>query len=123
MKKSSLLLNIIMLISISTSFSQAIHSGYRIADKIHLEGDGGWDYLTMDDFNSRLYISHGTICQVLDVNGKKVAGTIPDTKGIHGIALARELNKGFTSNGRDTSVTVFDMKTLQVITKIKSDGQ
>ena len=122
MKKASLLINIIMLISISTSFSQAIHSGYRIADKIHLEGDGGWDYLTMDDFSSRLYISHGTVCQVLDVNGKKVAGTIPDTKGIHGIAVARELNKGFTSNGRDTSVTVFDLRTLQVITKIKVTG-
>jgi DNA-binding beta-propeller fold protein YncE len=62
------------------------------------------------------------IVQVLDVNNKKVAGTIPDTKGVHGITLARDLNKGFISNGRDTSVTVFNLKSLQVITKVKVTG-
>ena len=76
----------------------------------------------MDDSTSRLYISHGTIVQVLDVNKKKVVGTIPDTKGIHGIALATDINKGFTSNGRDSSVTVFNLKTLQVVTKVRVTG-
>jgi DNA-binding beta-propeller fold protein YncE len=122
MKKSSFILSVLMLISISISFAQVAKSGYRIANKIHLDGDGGWDYLTIDDATARLYISHGTIVQVLDVNEKKVAGTIPDTKGVHGIALAKDLNKGFISNGRDTSVTIFDLKTLQVITKVKVTG-
>ena len=122
MKKTSLILSLIMLISISPSFAQVGHSGYRIADKIHVDGDGGWDYLTFDESTSRLYISHGTIVQVLDVSTKKVIGTIPDTKGVHGIALAWDLNKGFTSNGRDTSVTVFNLKTLEIITKVKVTG-
>ena len=111
-----------MLISISTVFAQTAKSGYKITNRIHLEGDGGYDYLTMDDATSRLYISHGTIVQVLDVNEKKVVGTIPDTKGVHGIALAKDLNKGFISNGRDTSVTVFDLKTSEVIIKVKVTG-
>ena len=122
MKKSTLVLSFLMLISIITTFAQVSHSGYKIANKIHLDGDGGWDYLTMDVATSRLYISHGTIVQILDVNEKKVVGTIPDTKGVHGIALASDLNKGFISNGKDTSVTIFDLKTIQVITKIKVTG-
>jgi DNA-binding beta-propeller fold protein YncE len=120
MKKLTLIL--LMLFGISTAFAQPGHSRYKIADKIHLEGDGGWDYLTMDDSTSRLYISHGMIVQVLDVIGKKLVGTIPDTKGVHGIALARDLNKGFISNGRDTSVTIFDLQTLRVITKVRVTG-
>ena len=111
-----------MLFAISSAFAQPKIPGYKISDKIHLDGDGGWDYLTMDDSTSRLFISHGMIVQVLDVKENKVVGVIPDTKGVHGIALARELNKGFISNGRDTSVTVFDLKTLRVITKIKVTG-
>ncbi len=122
MKKTPLVFILLMLINVSTAFTQVAKSGYRISNRIHLEGEGGWDYMSMDDATSRLYISHSTIVQVLDVNGKKVVGTIPDTKGVHGIALARDLNKGFISNGKDTSVTVFDLKTIQVITKIKVTG-
>lgn len=122
MKKPTLILSFVMLICINTSFAQIAQSGYKIVNKIHLEGDGGWDYLTIDEATSRLYISHGTMVQVADVNEKKVVGTIADTKGVHGIALAKDLNKGFISNGKDTSVTVFDLKTLQVITKVKVTG-
>lgn len=122
MKKTYLILCLLLLISAGTAFTQVAKSGYTISNRIHLEGDSGWDYLTMDDASSRLYISHGSIVQVLDVSEKKVVGTIQDTKGVHGIALAGDLNKGFISNGKDTSVTVFDMKTLEVITKIKVTG-
>ena len=80
MKKPSLILSFVMLISINIAFTQVAKSGYKIVNKIHLEGDGGYDYLTMDGATSRLYISHGTIVQVFDVNEKKVVGTIPDTK-------------------------------------------
>ena len=122
MKKSTLILSVLMLISISTAFAQVNKSVYKITNRIHLEGDGGWDYLAVDEATSRLYISHETIVQVVDVNEKKVVGTISDTKGVHGIALARDINKGFISNGKDTSVTVFDLKTLQVITTVKVTG-
>jgi YVTN family beta-propeller protein len=122
MKSSGIMMGLIMLVSMSLSYGQTPASKYRIANKIHVDGEGGWDYLTMDDSTSRLFISHATVCNVLDVKGKKPAGTIPDTKGIHGIALAGDLNKGFTSNGRDTSVTVFNLKTLAFIAKIKTTG-
>lgn len=97
-------------------------STYRIARQIHANGNGGWDYITADG-NGRLYVSHASIAQVVDIPSGKVIGTIPDTKGIHGVALAPELNKGFTSNGRDTSVTVFDLKTMAVTGRIKVSGQ
>jgi YVTN family beta-propeller protein len=97
-------------------------SQYKIAAKINIEGDGGWDYLTADEINDRVFISHASMVQVLDVKTQKVVGIIPDTKGVHGIALAYDLNKGYTSNGKDSSVTVFDLKTLKVITTIKVTG-
>lgn len=98
-------------------------SNYKIARQIKVEGQGGWDYITVDENTGRLYISHGTVAQIVDIKTGTLVGTIPDTKGIHGVAIATDLNKGFTSNGRDTSVTVFDLKTLAVTGKIKVTGQ
>ncbi|HUW05076.1 MAG TPA: YncE family protein [Williamwhitmania sp.] len=94
-------------------------STYSVVNKISVEGDGGWDYLTVDQANGLLFISHFTMAQAIDLKTGKVVGTIPDTKGIHGIAIADDLNKGFTSNGRDSSVTVFDLTTFQVIETVK----
>jgi DNA-binding beta-propeller fold protein YncE len=105
------------------SSSVIAQSYYKIANNIHVEGEGGWDYLTVDEANARIYVSHATVAQVIDIRTAKLVGTIPDTKGIHGIAIANDLNKGFTSNGRDSSVTIFDLKTLEIITKIKITGQ
>jgi DNA-binding beta-propeller fold protein YncE len=122
MKRPVIITCILMIITASCSFAQNSLSEYRIADKIHLDGDGGWDYLVVDDSTSRLYVSHGTIVQVVDIKKNKVIATIPDTKGVHGIALAMDFNKGFISNGKDTSVTVFDLKTLKVDTIIKVSG-
>jgi YVTN family beta-propeller protein len=98
-------------------------SNYKMANKIHVGGEGGWDYLTVDEESGRIFVSHATVAQVIDIKTGQLVGTIPDTKGIHGIALAYDLNKGFTSNGRDSSLTVFNLKTLEVITKIKVTGQ
>jgi YVTN family beta-propeller protein len=94
----------------------------RITNKFAVEGNGGWDLLAKEEGTDRLFISHGTMVQVLDVKTGKVVGTINDTKGVHGIALAADVNKGFTSNGKDTSVTVFDLKTLSTVASIKSTG-
>lgn len=95
----------------------------KLFNKIHVEGNGGWDYISVDEANFRIYVSHATVAQVVDIKTGKLVGTIPDTKGIHGIAIAADLNKGFTSNGRDSSVTVFNLKTLAVIAKIKVTGK
>ena len=105
------------------SLSLHAQSNYKIVNKIHVEGDGGWDYINVDEANSRIFVSHSTVAQAIDIKTGKVAGTIPDTKGIHGIAIAADLNKGFTSNGRDSSITVFNLKTLEVITKVKVTGR
>ena len=121
MKKSIFTINCAVLILCSSSL--IAQSNYKIGNKIHVEGEGGWDYLNVDEVNGRIFVSHATVAQVIDIKTGKLVGTIPDTKGIHGIAIANDLNKGFTSNGRDSSVTVFNLKTLEVITKIQVTGQ
>ena len=105
------------------SLSLSAQSNYKIVNKIHVEGEGGWDYISVDEANSRIFVSHSTVAQAVDIKTGKVAGTIPDTKGIHGIAIAADINRGFTSNGRDSSITVFNLKTLEVITKVKVTGR
>lgn len=86
--------------------------GYKVIKKIKIGGTGGWDYVTIDSANRRLYASHGTLVEVVDPDAGKVVGQITQLHGVHGIALAPELNKGFISNGQSNSVTVFDLKTL-----------
>jgi YVTN family beta-propeller protein len=90
-------------------------SGYHLLKKIPLGGEGFWDYIIVDSPTRRLFVSRGTKVVVLDVDTGKVVGEIPNTDGVHGIALAPDLNRGFTSNGRAGTVTIFDLKTLQVI--------
>lgn len=106
----------------SSSYLPA-QSNYKMGNKIHVDGDGGWDYLNVDEVNGRIFVSHSTVAQVIEIKTGKLVGAIPDTKGIHGIAIANDLNKGFTSNGRDSSVTIFDLKSLEVITKIQVTGR
>jgi len=97
--------------------------GYKILRKIKVEGDGGWDYLTVDTLYNRLFVSHGTVVQVVDINSGKLLETIPDTRGVHGIAIAYNLNKGFISCGKDTSVTVIELKSLKTLKVIKVTGK
>jgi YVTN family beta-propeller protein len=96
-------------------------SHYKIANRILVEGNGGWDYLTVDEKNNLLYVSHGTMVQVVDLNKQKVTASIP-ANGVHGIALAPEFNKGYISDGKDTAVTVFDLKSFAILKKIKVTG-
>lgn len=121
MKKSLSIICIIVLLS--TSKQLIAQPGYKVINQIHLEGDGGWDYLSVDESAGRLYVSHSSMALVVDLKTGKQLGKISDTNGIHGIAVAPSLNKGFTSNGRDSSVTVFDLKTLKVTGKIKVTGE
>jgi Uncharacterized conserved protein len=96
---------------------------YHVVKTIKLGGEGGWDYLTADPAGHRLYISRGTHVMVLDTDKDSVIGDIANTAGVHGIAIARDLNRGFTSNGRDSSVTVFDLTTLAPITVVHGTGR
>ena len=124
MKKSLLLVSfILILISGSGTFGQTSKSEYSILNKIHLPGDGGWDYLSVDEVAGRLFVSHGTVVQVVDFKTGQLSGTISETPGVHGIALAQDLNKAFISVGRNASVKVIDLKTLALITDIKVTGE
>lgn len=91
----------------------AASTGYHVLTEIKVGGEGGWDYLTVDSAARRLYVSHATHVVVIDLDKNTVVGDIPDTPGVHGIAIAPELNKGFISNGRGNNVTIFDLKTLK----------
>src|ERR1700731_259153 len=97
----------------ATNQSATGKSGYHLIKKVKLGGEGGWDYLTADPASRRLFISRGTHVMVVDADEGKVVGDIPDTSGVHGIALVPEMNKGFTSNGKAATATIFDLKTLQ----------
>jgi YVTN family beta-propeller protein len=91
---------------------------YHLLKKITLGGEGFWDYLFCDSDARRLYISHGTHVMVLDADTYSVVGDIPDTQGVHGIAIAPEFGRGFTSNGRANTVTIFDLKTFAKIGEV-----
>lgn len=95
-------------------------SGYHIAKTIPVTGEGGWDYLIVDADARRLYFSHATRVLVFDADNHTQVGEIPDTQGVHGIALAPELGRGFTSNGRANTVTIFDLKTLKTLGSAKA---
>ena len=86
--------------------------GYKVINKIKIGGSGGWDYLTLDSHANRLYLTHGSTVEVVDLNAGKVVGQISQLHGVHGVAVAPEVNKGFITNGQSNSVTVFDLKTL-----------
>ncbi len=100
--------------------SSAAEPGYHVIKKLHLGGDGGWDYLTVDSAAHRLYISRSTHVMVVDIDTDRLAGDISDTPGVHGIALAPELNRGFISNGKADTATIFDLKMLKVLGQVKT---
>lgn len=85
---------------------------------IALPGDGGYDYLSIDQVNQQLYVSHGTAVNVIDLTTGKLRGTVDGMKGVHGIALVNRLNRGFISDGRANAVVAFDMTTLKIISVI-----
>jgi DNA-binding beta-propeller fold protein YncE len=93
--------------------------GYKVVNTFKVGGEGGWDYLTADSAARRLYISRSTHVIVLDLDSGKNVGDIGDTPGVHGIALAPELGRGFISNGREGTVSIFDLKTLATSSKVK----
>lgn len=104
----------LVLLCVGVGLSQSA-SGYHLLKKIEVGGEGGWDYLFSDSDAHRLYVSHATKVVVIDTETQAVVGEIPNTNGVHGIAIAPDLGRGFTSNGRDNSVTIFDLKTLKAI--------
>jgi len=103
-----------ILLGASTSSS----GNYSVIKKIPIPGQGSWDYLTVDDGARRLYVSHGTQVDVLDLDSGAIVGKIENTLGVHGIAVAAEIGRGFVSDGQSSTVTIFDLKTLKTIAEV-----
>src|SRR5436190_8909943 len=96
----------------------AAENPYHVIGRYAVGGEGGWDYVTIDSSARRLYLSHGTQVDVLDADTGKPVGVIPDAPGVHGIAIVSSEKRGFTTNGRENKVSVFDPATLALIKKI-----
>jgi DNA-binding beta-propeller fold protein YncE len=111
-------LRIALLTAAACSVGLNAETGYKVVGHYPMAGTQGWDYAAIDSAARRLYISHGTQVEVLDADSGKVLGSIKDTPGVHGIAIATGTNRGFTSNGAENKVSIFDAKTLQPMGKI-----
>ncbi len=96
---------------------------YQVLSKLQLGGPGGWDYLSFDAQRHHLFVSRGDHVLVIDVDKNKQVGSIADTQGVHGIAVAQDLHRGFTSNGKNASVTVFDLDSLKTVATITGTGE
>jgi DNA-binding beta-propeller fold protein YncE len=107
-----------LLCSIALTLPAIANDQYKIVKKIPVPGQGGWDYLTVDESARRLYVSHGTQVEVLDVDDGTQVGKIENTPGVHGIAIAPDVGRGFVSNGQNATVTIFDLKTLKRISDV-----
>ncbi len=113
-----LCLLVLTLNAVALNAQTKAQSGYRVITQYKLGGEGGWDYLALDANTRRLYVSHATHVMVVDADTGAVVGDIPDTPGVHGIAVVEEAGKGYVSNGRASTVTVFDLKTLKTLKQI-----
>jgi len=126
MRKHSTLPAIAVLAAISVvgSSSRAApgSSGYHVVKTIPVPGDDGWDYVAVDPDARRVYISHGTHVVVMNADTYAIEGDISDTPGVHGIAIAPDLGRGFISSGRANTATIFDLKTLKTIGTAKTDA-
>src|SRR6478672_543223 len=120
MKSCRPAISFLFLVALATAMAAA--PSYHILHTWILGGDGGWDYLRVDPDAKRVYIARGDHMMVVDETSGKVVGDLPNTKGIHGTALATDLGKGYTSNGGAATVTVYDLKTLKPMMEIKTTG-
>ncbi len=111
---------LVAIIAASGALVVAAPPAYKVVSKIKIGGAGRWDYVYVDSANHRLYVSHATQTEVIDTTTDKLIATIPDTKGVHGIAVANDLGKGFTSNGQGNDVTIFDLKTSKPTGNVKT---
>jgi DNA-binding beta-propeller fold protein YncE len=105
-------------IAIFGSCAGAQAAAYKVQTRYAIQGNDGWDYITVDSVGRRLYVSHSVRVNVLDADTGAPVGTIEDTPGVHGIAIASQLKHGFTSNGKEDKVTMFDTDSLSIIKKI-----
>ena len=109
---------VLTLLSLAPVPGRAAEVNYHLIKAIPVGGDGGWDYLSVDETARRLYVSHATKVVVIDIEKNAVVGEITNTPGVHGLAIATDLGLGFASCGREDKAAIVDLKTLQIISKV-----
>jgi YVTN family beta-propeller protein len=114
---------VILIFATTLNCILAVSQNHQVSKKIKVAGDEGWDYLAVDAINQHLFISHGTVVNVVDLQSDITIATIPDTKGVHGIAIANDLNKAFISDGKENAVTIVNLTTFALIEKVAIEGQ
>ena len=119
MKRAHFMAGVLAVTFLAAAVAVAAGPGYHVIKTYTLGGDGGWDYLTLDVASRHLYISRATHVIVIDADSGKAVGDIADTPGVHGIALDTAAGRGFVSNGREGTVSIFDMSTLKTLNKVK----
>jgi DNA-binding beta-propeller fold protein YncE len=120
---SAIALSVAGLAAGSSRATEAAHPAITVIHQLKLGGSGGWDYLSFDAQRRHLFVSRGDRVLVIDVNHDKQIGAIPHTDGVHGIAIAQDLHRGFVSNGKADSVTVFDLDTLKTVATVTGTGE
>ncbi|HZK98152.1 MAG TPA: hypothetical protein VFC67_28370 [Prolixibacteraceae bacterium] len=124
MKKTLLFFGCMILMTCFSSLNaQAQKSEYKLSKTIQLTNDGGWDYLSVDEVNQKLFVSHSSQVNVVDLKTGEQIAVIPSTEGVHGIAIANDLNKAFISCGKDSSVSVVDLSTFKLVAKVTGTGK
>ncbi len=113
----------LMFVATPRARAEDLAKAYDQVRTIKIGGEGGWDFLEVDAANRKLYVARGTRVVVVDLSTEKVVGEIPDTPGVHGIAFVPDLDRGFTSNGGDSTVTVFGLKTFKTLGSVKANGR
>jgi DNA-binding beta-propeller fold protein YncE len=118
MKRKVALITVVLSLAAAAALG-AGSSGYHITKKVPIPRTGGWDYVTVDESARRVYIAHATQVEVLDADTLEIVGTIPNTPGVHGVAVVPEFNRGFITVGQTGAVAIFDLKTLKIIGEVK----
>jgi YVTN family beta-propeller protein len=123
MRNLLFILSVVCVSYIPVQSSAQATVNFELYKKISIPGNGGYDYMTIDTTNNRLYVSHGTNVTVIDLKSEQIIGTIDQLTGVHGIAIATEFQKGFISDGKANAVVVFDLNTLKTIKTIAISGK
>src|ERR1035437_2360294 len=108
----------ILVLSFAALSLAADAPGFKLTKKYPVPGDGGFDYIVFDGSSNRLYVSHGTQVDVLDAASGSMLGKIEDTPGVHGVAIVPTLHRGFATNGKNATVSVFDTETFKTLKTI-----
>ena len=114
---------IVVILLMGFGFTNCNSQTFKVAKKINIPGNESWDYLAVDEVNQHLFVSHGSVVNVIDLKSNILITTIPDTKGVHGIAVANDLNKAFISNGKDNSVSIINLQTFELMEKVAIQGK